>query len=79
MSTKSTISHSDKYHLYEEAFDADLIYLQLDDPTYLQVDMWEASHGKVTVAVPAETWKHIVEGWIKDNKNKQASQEYNKK
>ena len=65
MSTKVTLSQCSDYHLYEECFDKDLVYLQLDDPVCLQVDMWEASKGKVTVAVPIETWRHIVEGWLK--------------
>jgi len=64
MSTKATISHSDKYHLYKECFDEGLVYLQLDDPVCLQVDIWEASQGKVTVAVPIEVWQQIVEGWL---------------
>jgi hypothetical protein len=65
MSTKVTLSQCSDYHLYEECFDKDLVYLQLDDPVCLQVDMWEGSSGKVTVAVPIETWRHIVEGWLK--------------
>jgi|LWDU01.1.fsa_nt_gi hypothetical protein len=68
MSTKVTLSHSKDYHLYEECFDKNLVYLQLDDPVCLQVDMWEASKGKVTVAVPIETWRHIVEGWLKTHR-----------
>ena len=64
MSTKSTLSHSDKYHLYEEVYDEGLVYLRLDDPVCLKVDMWEASRGNVTVAVPIEVWQHIVEGWL---------------
>ena len=65
MSTKVTLSHNKDYHLYEECFDKNLVYLQLDNPISLQVDMWEASEGKVTVAVSIETWRHIVEGWLK--------------
>ena len=68
MSTKVTLTHSKDYHLYEECFDKNLVYLQLDDPVCLQVDMWEASKGKVTVAVPIETWRHIVEGWLKTHR-----------
>jgi len=65
MNTKSTISHNDKYLLYEEAFDEGLVYLQLNDPVCLHVDMWEASQGHVTITVPIETWKDIMEGWNK--------------
>ena len=65
MSTKTTLSHNKDYHLYKECFDKNLVYLQLDNPISLQVDMWEASEGKVTVAVSIETWRHVVEGWLK--------------
>jgi len=75
MSTKVTLSHSKDYHLYEECFDKDLVYLQLDDPVCLQVDMWEASKGKVTVAVPIDTWRHIVEGWLKTHRAQNPDEE----
>ena len=62
---RTTLSHNKDYHLYKECFDKNLVYLQLDNPVCLQVDMWEASEGKVTVAVSIETWRHVVEGWLK--------------
>lgn len=72
MSTRCTIAHSDKFHLYEECFDRDNVYLLLDD------DKWSASletaavdwrdgastrpslHLKLDVTL----WRQIVEGWI---------------
>ena len=67
MSTKATLSYSEdyRYHLYEECFDRSSVYLQLDNPVCLQFDRWEASECKVTVAIPVEVWRHIVEGWLK--------------
>ena len=69
MSTKVTLSLSKDYHLYVECFDENLVYLQLDDPVCLQVERWEPPECKVTVAVPVESWRHIVEGWLKRQQN----------
>ena len=76
MSTKATLSHSKDYHLYEECFDKSLVYLQLDNPVCLQVERWEASECKVTVAVPIETWRHIVEGWLKTQREQDPDRDH---
>lgn len=67
MSTKVTLSHNDDYHLYEECFEQENVWLQLDNPTELSVYAHheEKSAGSsVTVAIPIATWRHIVEGWL---------------
>ena len=76
MSTKTTLSHNKDYHLYKECFDKNLVYLQLDNPISLQVDMWEASEGKVTVAVSIETWRHVVEGWLKTQREQDPNRDH---
>jgi len=64
MSTKASISHSDKHHFYEECLDNSNVYLQIDNPPGLQVDFWEASQGSATLVIPIETWRQVVEDWI---------------
>ena len=78
MSTKATLSYSEDYHyhLYEECFDNSLVYLRLDNPVSLQADMWEASESNVTVAIPIETWRHIVEGWLKTQREQDPDRDH---
>src|SRR2546421_12989523 len=54
MSTKSTIAYGKGFHLYNECWEDDCVYLRLDgNPTF------EASPGSVTVRIPAHIWEVI--------------------
>ena len=64
MSTKASISYSDKHHFYEECLDNSNVYLQIDNPPGLQVDFWEASQGSATLVIPIEIWRQVAEDWI---------------
>jgi len=56
MSTKCTIKYGDDFHFYNECFDEENVYLDLDN------GMWEAnSNGSVTVAIPKAVWATIRE------------------
>lgn len=53
MSTKSTISHGPNFHLYNEAFEQDCVYLQLDKTDF------EVTRDSVTIAIPVVVWEVI--------------------
>lgn len=53
MSTKCTISHGESFHLYNECFDSDNVYLSLEKTAY------EVSNNKVTVTIPIYIWETI--------------------
>ena len=70
MSTKVTISHSSKHHLYEEIFDRSNVYLQIEGYDF------EVSNNKVMIQIPIEVWRPMVEdwtqrGWPKEEDNKE--------
>ena len=57
MGTKSTISHNQNYHLYEEVFDSDNIYLRMDTKD------WSYDGRGVTIQIPIEEWRKMAEDW----------------
>ena len=66
MSTKITISHNEKYHLYTQCYeDDDLIYVCIDNPIMFNADIWEGSASHVTVALPEEDMKKLCEEFLK--------------
>lgn len=63
MSTKVTLSHNGDYHLYEECFEQDNVWLQIDNPADVELRAIPGG-SSVTVAIPVATWRHLVEGWL---------------
>lgn len=59
MSTKSSISYGDKYHLYYEAFKDDHVCLELDDVEY------KATPATVMVAIPKKVFEEIIKDYLK--------------
>jgi hypothetical protein len=67
MSTKCTLGHSDAYHLYEECFDSDKVYLRLDG-NEMSVELDTRSNRKsVTVCIDVGIWREIVFSWLKSH------------
>ena len=64
MSTKVTISHNEKYHLYTECFEDDLVYVCIADPVMFNADIWEGSTSSVTVALSKKNMKKICEEFL---------------
>jgi len=64
MSTRATIAHDNHFHLYREVFDEDCVYLELMNPTEAHIETRAGSGSVVVVAIPEDTWKKIVEGWL---------------
>ena len=74
MSTRCTVSYSpDDYHLYEECFDPDSIYLQLGGPDWAaslssaNID-WRKGEPEnrpsLSMRMDISLWRKIVEGWL---------------
>lgn len=77
MSTKSTISHGNTYHLYEEMFDVSNVYLEIEKVEF------EASNNHVQVQIPIKIWRQMLVDWAQkgwpedqDNEKKQISTEW---
>lgn len=72
MSTRCTITHNDDYHLYQECFEQDNIYLQLDSGDWsasLETAAIDWRQGDSTkpglhVRMNVTMWRKIVEGWL---------------
>jgi hypothetical protein len=60
MSTRSSIAYEQgKYHLYNECFDDDFVYLWQSDVDY------SAGKNEVMVAIPIEAMDKMCEAWLK--------------
>jgi hypothetical protein len=65
MSTKTTITHGDDFHVYQETFEKDKVYIQIDKHGgYLKVE-----NKTLTISLSVEQLDKIAKGWLK-NKNK---------
>ena len=53
MSTRATLSHGPTFHLFEEVFDEEHVYLELTDTDF------EVTPGRVLVQVPLAIWEVI--------------------
>jgi len=86
MSTRCTISHSDDFHLYQECFEQDNVYLNLDSGDWsalletAAVD-WrdgESAKPRLHVRMNVTLWRRIIEGWV-ESKWAQSPQRDHKK
>lgn len=59
MSTKATVSLGEKYHLYEECFDDENIYLSSS-----QSD-WSYAFGEVEIKISNAEWLKMIMDWMK--------------
>jgi hypothetical protein len=64
MSTKCSISYNKNYHLYQECFENDNVWLTLDAVNNFEISQ---DNGKSTlkVAIPIDLWRHMIDGWLK--------------
>ena len=79
MSTKCTISYDSKnklgYHLYEECFENDNVWLQLDDAKNFKVQR-DADTTQLTVGIPVEIFRHAVNGWLSSSWGQDLSKDH---
>ena len=65
MSTKATIAHGDDFHVYQEMFEGDTVYLQIEEHGgYLKVE-----GQTLTISLPPSLLDKIARGWL-DNREK---------
>ena len=53
MSTKVTVAYGENFHLYQEVFDEDYIYLELEGVKF------EASYNRIVMPIPIHIWEVI--------------------
>lgn len=81
MSTKCTLSHdqSEKlgYHLYQECYENDNVWLQLDSAEEFEV--WrDGDKTRIRLAIPVEIFRHAVEGWLNSQWGKNPNMDHYK-
>jgi hypothetical protein len=77
MSTKCTISHNESYHLYQECYENDNVWLQLDDAK--DFELWhDGDRARLRVAIPVQIFRHAVEGWLQSQWGKNPSMDHHK-
>ena len=66
MSTKTTITEGEKYHLYKQVFDDKFINLELTNPEYSIVDNYygETYEKKLILTIDSDTWDKIVKAYV---------------
>jgi len=73
MSTRCTIAYDDDFHLYQECFENDNVYLRLDKGDWsasLETETidWrdgDTKHPTAHLRINVTLWRKIVEGWLK--------------
>ena len=60
MSTKATIAHGDEFHVYQEMFEGNTVYLQIDKHGGFVQIMGD----RVTVNLTPELLDKIARGWL---------------
>jgi hypothetical protein len=81
MSTKCTLSYDKedklKYHLYQECYENDNVWFQLDDAKEFKV--WRDDDKTcVQLAIPVEIFRHAVEGWLNSEWGKNLNMDHSK-
>lgn len=61
MSTKTTITHGDDFHVYQELGEDQKVYVKIKHDGFLQV-----FEGSVVVSLPPEMLDEIAKGWLEN-------------
>ena len=86
MSTRCTLSYDDDFHLYQECFEKDNVYLRLDKGDWsaaletAAVD-WNDSgsrHPTINLRINVTMWRKIVEGWLESEWGKDPAVDHQK-
>jgi len=67
MSTKASISHSNRHHFYEECLDNSNVYLEVNKPPGVELSHRDFSGTTATLIIPIEIWRQVVEDWIESH------------
>jgi len=65
MSTKCTIGYDNKnFHLFEECFDKDKVYLELNDDCFEIIESFSSKNCReITIGIDVTIWRKIIESW----------------
>jgi hypothetical protein len=86
MSTRCTIGYDDNFHLYQECFEQDNVYLKLEKGSWsasieTSVIDWrdgDATHPQLHVKIDVTLWRKIVESWIESQWGKNPEYDHKK-
>lgn len=75
MSTKCTIGHGPDHHLYEECWENDHVYLELNDNFDIET---KTRFGKPSAVVKIDVtlWRSIVQAWLESPWGKDESKDH---
>lgn len=67
MASKTTITKTDKYHLYREPYDTDRVYLEMKNVEFKTIDNFygDTHEKKLIVTIPKDAWIELVKGSLK--------------
>ena len=73
MSTRCSLAYSDDFHLYQECFENDNVYLRLDSGNWsaaleTAVIDWrdgDSTRPQLHIKMDVTMWRQIVDGWLK--------------
>mgnify|MGYP006407407501 FL=1 len=57
MSSKATISHGSNFHLFEECFDGESVYLEVENTDF------EVDPDRVAVKIPLDAWNQMMDDY----------------
>ena len=66
MSTRCTIGYGDDYHLFEECFDTDKVWIEIGG-NVSEVEYNSALGGELVVGIDVTIWRKIVEDWLRSH------------
>ena len=86
MSTRCTIGYDDNFHLYQECFEQDNVYLKLDKGDWsasieTAVIDWrdgDTMYPQLHVKIDVSLWRKIVESWIESQWGKNPEYDHKK-
>jgi len=86
MSTRCTIAYDDTFHLYQECFENDNVYLKLEGKGWAAaietatVDWRDDDNASPTahVRIDVALWRKIVEGWLASSWGKDPTYDHRK-
>jgi hypothetical protein len=77
MSTRCTIGYGDYYHLYEECFDTDKVWLEIENKVS-DVEYRSSPNGELIVGIDVTVWRKIVEAWLQSHWAKNPERDHQK-
>jgi len=78
MSTKCTIGYGKKYHLFEEIFDSEKVWIQLDSNSFNAQLTSYHNEPSLVVGIDIATWREIVNAWNNSPWAKDLTRDYSK-